>query len=58
MRRNERNALLALLGGIGLIFLVAGIFLPQIEFVYGLFAAIVCWIAAGVMKAYFDDETS
>jgi hypothetical protein len=56
MRKNVRDALLALVGGIGFLFLFAGIFLPQIEFVYGLFAALVCWILTGVLGAYFGNE--
>ncbi|NYT05644.1 MAG: hypothetical protein GKC04_04640 [Methanomicrobiales archaeon] len=56
MKKNVRDALLALTGGIGFLFLFAGIFLPQLDFVYGLFAALACWIATGVLKAYFGDE--
>jgi hypothetical protein len=56
MRENKINALIALMGGIGFIFLFAGIFLPQLEFVYGLFAAIACWILTGVLKAYYGVE--
>lgn len=56
MKKNERDALLALGGGLGFIFLFAGIFLPQIEFTYGLFAALICWIATGVLGAYFGGE--
>lgn len=52
MKKNEKNALVALLGGIGFIFLFAGIFLPELEFMYGLFAALACWILSGVLKAY------
>lgn len=56
MKKNERDALLALMGGIGFIFLFAGIFLPQIDFIYGLFAALAFWILTGVLKAYFGAE--
>jgi len=51
MKKNEKDALVALLGGIGFIVLLVGIFTP-IEFTYTLVAAIAIWILTGVVKTY------
>ncbi|MCC7558609.1 MAG: hypothetical protein KO217_07975 [Methanobacteriaceae archaeon] len=52
MRENQRNALLSLIGGIGLLVLLGGLF-GLYPFNYGLLGAFVFWIVAGVLKAYY-----
>jgi hypothetical protein len=51
MKKNEKDALVALMGAIGVIFLLAGIFTP-LGFTWGLFIALVIWILTGVLKTY------
>ncbi len=51
MKKNEKEALVKLLGAIGLIILLVGIFTP-LEFVYGLVIALAIWILTGVVKIY------
>lgn len=53
MKNNEREALVNLLNGIGLIVLLIGIFLKFYDFTYGLVAAIAIWTIAGVVKSYY-----
>jgi hypothetical protein len=56
MKKNERSALLRLIGGVGLIILLGGIFTDLYPFTYGLFAALAIWILSGVVSAYYGDE--
>jgi hypothetical protein len=53
MKKKERTMVVALLGAIGLIVLLGGIFLNFYEFFHGLFGAIVIWILTGVLKKYW-----
>lgn len=52
MKENQKKALVALLGGIGTIVLLVGIFTPLYKFNYGLVAAIAIWILTGVVSKY------
>ena len=56
MKKNEKEALVKLLGGIGLIVLLIGLFTPLYEFMYGLVAAIAIWILTGVVAKYLGVE--
>ncbi len=47
MNPNAANAITIILGAIGTIFILAGVFLGM---GYGLFAGITCYIFAGVVK--------
>jgi len=51
MKKNEKNALVSLVGAIGLIVLLLGIFTP-IPFNYALVTALILWILTGVLKKY------
>jgi len=51
MKKNEKDALVKLLGGIGLIVLLLGIF-TSLPFTYGLVAALAIWILTGAVKVY------
>jgi hypothetical protein len=53
MKKREKSMVVALLGAIGLIVLLGGIFLNIYAFIHGLFAAIVIWILTGVLKKYW-----
>jgi len=56
MKKNEKEALVKLLGGIGLIVLLIGLFTNLYEFMYGLVAAIAIWILTGVVAKYLGVE--
>jgi len=51
MKKREKDALVKLLGGIGLIILLLGIFTP-LPFTYGLVIALAIWILTGAVKVY------
>jgi len=55
MKKNEKEALVKLLGALGLIILLAGIFTP-LDFTWGLFIALAIWILTGVVKVWFGVE--
>lgn len=52
MKKNEKEALIKLLGGVGLILILIPIFTGLYPFEHGLVAAISVWILTGVVKAY------
>lgn len=56
MKENQKKALIALLGGIGTIVLLIGIFTDLYKFTYGLVAAIAIWILTGVVAKYLGVE--
>lgn len=56
MKKNERSALIRLLGGIGFIILLGGIFTDFYDFKYGLFVALAIWILSGVASAYYGED--
>jgi len=56
MRKREKEALVKLLGGIGLIVLLIGLFTSLYEFLHGLVAAIAIWILTGVAAKYLGVE--
>lgn len=51
MKKHEKDALVKLMGGIGLIILLLGIFTP-LPFTYGLVTALAIWILTGALKVY------
>lgn len=55
MKKNEKEALVGLMGAIGLIILLVGIFTP-FDFWYALLAALTLWILTGVVKKYLGIE--
>jgi len=52
MKKHEKKALVKLLGGLGLIILLIGIFTNLYPFTYGLVTALAVWILTGVVKVY------
>ncbi|MBU1975793.1 MAG: hypothetical protein KKG59_05300 [Nanoarchaeota archaeon] len=56
MKKREKEAIVKLLGGIGLIVLLIGLFTNAYEFMYGLIAAIAVWILTGVVAKYWGVE--
>ncbi|MFC1690912.1 hypothetical protein ACFL0W_01915 [Nanoarchaeota archaeon] len=56
MKRNQKEAMIKLLGGIGLIVLLIGLFTGTYEFMNGLIAAIAIWILSGVVAKYWGIE--
>jgi len=57
MKKNAKLALIKLLGGIGVIVLLIGLFTPLYEFMYGLVAAIAVWIVTGAVAIYLGVDT-
>ena len=56
MKKNSKEALVKLLGGLGLIVLLVGLFTGLYEFMNGLVAAIAIWILTGVVAKYLGVE--
>jgi uncharacterized membrane protein len=52
MKKHEKETLVTLMGAIGFIVLLVGIFTP-VDFTYALLAALIIWILTGVVKKYF-----
>jgi len=56
MKKREKEALVKLLGGLGLIILLIGLFTNLYDFIHGLIAAIAIWILTGVVSKYLGVE--
>ena len=59
MKKNEKEAIVWLIGVIGVLFLLVGIFLKEetgIDFTTGLIIAIICWIIAGFSRRVWKVE--
>jgi hypothetical protein len=54
MNKKKKDVLVKLLGAIGVIILLGGIFLKLYDFTTGLFIAIVIWILTGVLAKYWN----
>jgi hypothetical protein len=57
MKKNEKEAMVWLFGVVGVLFLLAGIFLAEITFVNGLVIAVIFWIIAGFSRRVWRVET-
>ena len=53
MNKSQKEALVWLLGSVGLIVLLISIFTNFYSFNYGLLAAIIIWIIAGFVKRFY-----
>jgi len=56
MKKNEKEALVKLLSGIGFIVLLIGMLTNLYEFMYGVIGAFAFWIIAGVVAKYLGVE--
>ena len=56
MKKSEQEAVAWLFGVIGVLFILAGIFLAEIDFTTGLILAVVFWIIAGFLKRVWKVE--
>ena len=56
MKKHEKEAIIKLLGGIGLIVILVGLFTDLYDFLYGLVAAIALWILSGAVAKYWKIE--
>jgi len=56
MKMREKKAIVKLLGGIGVIVLLIGLFTSMYEFLHGLVAAIAIWILTGAVEKYLGVE--
>ena len=50
--QNQKQGILSFMGGLGVIILIAGIFLPSIEFTYALYVAISLWMLTAVIGKF------
>ncbi len=53
MSRNAKIAYVSLIGLVGLIVLLVGLFTPAYGFFTGLIAALACWIGSGILARYW-----
>ena len=53
MSPKAKRAYISILGALGLIILLVGIFTPALDFIIGLIIAIACWIASGILARYW-----
>ncbi len=51
--RNAKRAYVSLLGLVGLIILLVGLFTPAYDFTIGLIIAIACWAGSGILARYW-----
>ncbi|MBU0530851.1 MAG: hypothetical protein ABIH52_02810 [Candidatus Aenigmatarchaeota archaeon] len=52
MKKQDKKLLVSILGAIGLIVILVGIFTP-LDFIYSLLAAIIIWIFTGILEKYW-----
>ena len=57
MNRNQVNALKSFLGGMGVIFVMAGIF-TSLDFWHGFIIAMVFWVSSGAIEQLFEGDGS
>ena len=53
MKKNQKEAIIKLLGGLGFLVLIVGMFTDLYEFLYGVIGAFAIWILSGVFATYF-----
>jgi multisubunit Na+/H+ antiporter MnhB subunit len=56
MQKRCKTAIVDLLGVIGIIIILVGLFTPIIDFWYGVLIAIIIWLLTGVIKKYWRIE--
>jgi len=56
MKKSEKEAVVWLIGVIGVLFVLAGIFLSEISFTTGLIIAVIFWIIAGFSRRVWKVE--
>lgn len=54
MSRNAKVAYVSLLGLVGLIVLLVGLFTAAYGFFIGLIIAIACWVGSGILAKYWE----
>jgi len=53
MSRNAKVAYVSLIGLVGLIVFLVGLFTPAYGFLVGLIIAIACWVGSGILAKYW-----
>lgn len=56
MQKRCKTAIVDLLGVIGIIIILIGLFTPYLDFWYGVLIAIIIWLITGVIKKYWRIE--
>ncbi|MHA1226463.1 MAG: zinc-ribbon domain-containing protein [Candidatus Hodarchaeales archaeon] len=55
MHHHHKNSLQSLISGLGVIFLLIGIFTDYYAFGVGLILGMICWIISGAMGSYYRE---
>ena len=56
MEQNQKNAIVSLISGLGVIFLLIGIFTNYYDFGVGLILGMACWIISGALSTYLQTD--
>jgi hypothetical protein len=54
MSKNAKIACVSLIGLMGLIVFLVGLFTPAYSFFVGLIIAIACWVGSGILARYWE----
>jgi hypothetical protein len=54
MSKNAKIACVSLIGLVGLIVFLVGLFTPAYSFFVGLIIAIACWVGSGILARYWE----
>ena len=54
MSKNAKVAYVSLIGLVGLIVFLVGLFTPVYGFFVGLIIAIACWVGSGILAKYWE----
>jgi hypothetical protein len=54
MSKNAKVAWVSVIGLVGLIVLLVGLFTPAYGFFVGLIIAIACWVGSGILAKYWE----
>jgi hypothetical protein len=54
MSKNAKVAWVSVIGLVGLIVLLVGLFTPAYDFFVGLIIAIACWVGSGILAKYWE----
>ena len=56
MRKHQVNGITSFISGLGVIFLLIGIFTSNYDFGTGLVLGMICWIGSGVLESFIEEQ--
>lgn len=56
LRKHQVNGITSFISGLGVIFLLIGIFTSYYDFGIGIILGMVCWIGSGVLESFIEEE--